>query len=105
LYGLNWGKSSKLFAELKKKGVKLGANASSNQELSPLLQVYYRAFLDLHRRRQWHTSGPQPITYQEMAAYIGLKFQMKFDQVARLIRFTEDLDDAYIKNYAEKNAK
>ena len=40
-----------------------------------------------------------------MASYVGLKFQMGFDQVARLIRFTEDLDDAYLKNYAEKNNK
>ena len=85
--------------------MKLGVNASSNPELSPLLQVYYRAFLDLHRRRQWHASGPQPITYQEMAAYVGLKFQMKFNQVARFIRFTEDLDDAFLKNYSEKHAQ
>jgi len=49
-------------------------------------------------------SGPQPITYQEIAAYIGLKFQLKLDQVIKLIRFTEELDDAYLKNYTEKNS-
>jgi len=84
--------------------VKLGKSASLRPRLSPLLQVYYRAFLDLHRRRQWHMSGPQPITYQEIAAYIGLKFQLKLDQVIKLIRFTEELDDAYLKNYTEKNS-
>ena len=83
--------------------MELGENAAARPEVSPLLQVYYRAFIDMHRRRQWHMSGPQPLTYQEIAAYVGIKFQMGFDQVTRLVRFTEDLDDAYLSNYAEKN--
>lgn len=39
-----------------------------------------------------------------MGAYISLKFQMKAEQLSRLIFFIEKLDDAYLTDYAERHA-
>lgn len=100
-YQLTWSKASDLFKELRKKGVKLGDGARKVPRLSPLLQLYYQAFLDLNRRRQHGMSGPQPLTYQEIAAYIGLKFRMPPAQINSLVTFLEKLDDAYLEHCKE----
>ena len=103
---MSWGQSSKFFEELKKQGKKLGAGAGRvRPRIPPMLAPYWRAFTDLHRRRQWHQSGPQPISYQEMESYARLKFRVGLVQVQRMVRFIEDLDDAYLVHFAEKQAK
>lgn len=75
--------------------------AGAAPRLTPRLQVYYKAFLDLHKRRQWHQSGPQPITYQEILAYVQVKFPLKSEQLRRFALFVEEMDTTYIKDYSK----
>lgn len=102
---MTWAKAAELFEELQKQGKKLGPGAQAKPQLLPRLEVYWQAFLDLHRRRQWHASGPQPLTYQEMKAYIELKFPMGKAQILRFLLFVEQLDDVYLSDYADKQEK
>ena len=103
---MEWGGGQDFFKALKLKGKKVGGNASGGPPIDPRLLQYWRAFSDLHRRRQWQQGGPQPLAYTEMEAYIRLKFRLKKPpQVRRLLRFVEDLDDAFLNNFSEKQER
>lgn len=102
-YSLKWAKAEKLFEQLRKQGKQLGKRASSRPQLLPHLSIYWRAFNRLHGRRRFDgMAGPQPIPYSEMESFIRLQFQMEWDQVNRLIRYIEAMDDVYLADYAAK---
>lgn len=102
-YDLNWGKDQKFFDALKAKGKRIGARANRRPLVPKALSQYWKAFLDLHKRRQWQQACPQPLTYTELKAYIELKFySRKPEQVRRLLKFVEELDNAYLTDFSEK---
>lgn len=49
-------------------------------------------------------SGPQPITYQEILSYVSLRFNRRYPQVSKLVSIVEALDDAFLKDYADKHS-
>lgn len=84
----------------------MGSAADGRPPIERRLLQYWGAFSDLHRRRQWQQGGPQPLSYTEMESYIRLKFRLKGPpQIRRLLRFVEELDDAFLNNFAEKQER
>lgn len=67
------------------------------------LQVFWNSFFDLHRRRQWHQAGPQPISTTQMKDYLsGLTGKFSESQQPRFFMFISALDDTFIEVYAKK---
>lgn len=69
------------------------------------LLPYWKVFVELDNRRQWHASGPQPLTYQEIDAYFRVKLRLPPVYCQRLVHFVEQLDNEYLKDVASKQSK
>lgn len=106
LYDLDWGEDQTFFEAIKAKGKVVGAGASQRPTIPKRLFPYWTAFVSLHERRGWSQSGPQPISYTELKSFIQLKFPYKgADQVRRLLKFAEELDNAYLADFADRRER
>lgn len=64
-------------------------------------EQYLRAFNRLTAARQYHHSGPQPILFQEMAAYCAL-MEIPVEKRGRYTDVIQALDHVYLTHAAEK---
>jgi len=106
LYDLDWGEDQDFFAALAAKGKKVGPRAVQRPRIPKRLSPYWEAFIAMHQRRQWSQAGPQAISYLEIRSFIELKFVHRgSSQLRRLLRFTEELDNAYLADYADRQER
>ena len=72
-------------------------------EIPIRLVPYWHAFLDLHAQRQFGESGPQPLSFQEIAAFLLLDGSW-VPRIARgfFSRFVRRLDAVYMEHVSNK---
>ncbi|MDA3832853.1 MAG: hypothetical protein PF495_05600 [Spirochaetales bacterium] len=71
--------------------------------LTPRLEVYWGWFMELHIHRQYHESGPQPISHTDMRHFIHDCPDMSASLVPKFKLIVSSLDVTYLNFYYEKN--
>jgi len=67
---------------------------------------YWQAFMDLHAQRQYGEHGPQPLMFQEIAAFLALDGHWVPPTAHRKFsRLMRRLDSAYLDLVAKRRVK
>lgn len=87
------------FKRIMVEALQLALNDRSSVSLPHGGSLFWEWFMDLHASRSWHMNGPNPISYEEIAAYGRLHhWRFRPDHIA-IIRA---MDEAFIADFYSK---
>lgn len=99
---MSWGRELKTLLAIREASGITPPALAQRPNLKPQYRQLYRDFDMLHRGRASGVSGPAALSFQDMAAYLGLFPQATQERAERWIRIMQAADAAVLEKMYEK---